>query len=66
MHPIFWVLIFLPPFVTWVVWLRARSGAKGSRAITPQTGWLPRYGFWMLLAIVYGVMITAALVRRQI
>jgi len=72
MHPIIWVLILAPPLVSLVLWQRilpaGRIDVRFSQRIRPGQRTRPtwKHGFWIILAVNYLAMFTAALVRHKL
>jgi len=74
MHSIIWVLILVPPCLAFVIWQYGGVGAK-TRDMTVTSGFkvdlwqsmrLGKYGFWIILAIIYTVTLATALVEHKI
>jgi hypothetical protein len=74
MHPMIWLIILGPPCLTLVLWCCGGMGAKrkditvggGFKADVWQSVQLGKYGYWIILAIVYTVTIATALVEHKI
>jgi hypothetical protein len=73
MNPIVWVIVLGPPCLAFFIW-KAGSGPKtkdvtinfGFKADVWQRVTLGRYGFWIVLAIIYTVTLATAFVRHII
>jgi uncharacterized membrane protein YoaT (DUF817 family) len=74
MHPMIWLIIIGPPCLAFFIW---RSGGAGdhTRDATVTGGFkvdvwqrvsLGKYGYWIILAIIYTVTIATALVEHKI
>jgi len=68
MRSIVWILLLGPPILAAMTWLLTRGwtsmmmrGRTTSRIATWQ-----KYDFWIILAILYLVMFTAALVKHKL
>jgi len=74
MHPIIWLIILGPPCLSLFIWKSGNMGARtkditvggGFKVDVWQSFTLGKYGFWIILAIVYAVTITTALVEHKI
>jgi hypothetical protein len=74
MHPMIWLIILGPPCLALVISRGGGMGAKtkditlggGFKVDVWQSVQLGRYGFWIVLAIIYTVTLAAALVEHKI
>lgn len=64
MNSIVWILIFLPPLVSWLIW-RKVSDAHAA-GVTRRRAQMPKYGFWVILGISYVVTFAAAVLERRL
>jgi hypothetical protein len=74
MHSIIWFLILFPPCLAFFIWKGGGLGLK-TRDITLTGGfkvdvwqrvYLGKYGFWIILAILYAVMFAAAAFEHKL
>jgi hypothetical protein len=74
MHPIIWLLILFPPCLAFYIW---KFGGVGNRTkdITVTGGFkadvwqrvsLGKYGYWIILTILYTVMFAAAAFEHKL
>ena len=68
MRTIFWVLLIAPPCLAALTWLMTRGGAAAMMRGRPRP-WLvlwQKYDFWIILAILYIVMLTDAVIEHKL
>jgi len=68
MRTITWTLLIGPPCLTLLTWLLTRGWTylmMRGRTTARITAW-QRYDFWIIFAIIYVVMFTAALVGHKL
>lgn len=64
MHFIIWVLVLVPPCVAFVAWQAiSYSPRVGFPSIPFRLG---KYGFWIVLAIIYVATFATALIEHKI
>jgi hypothetical protein len=66
MNSIIWLLILAPPCLALVLWQYVGIGARKRDILPWQYVRLGKYGFWVILAILYIVTFTAALVEHKL
>ena len=64
MHSIVWILLFVPPIVSWLIWRKVCDAHAAG--VTRRRDQMPKYGFWVILGISYVVMLAAAIVERKL
>jgi|GEM_PF-3267540 len=68
MHSIVWLLLFAPPCLALLTWLMTRGWTAMIARGNPRP-WIAvwqKYDFWVILAILYIVMWTAAVVEHKL
>jgi len=67
MIPTMWILVLLlPPCLAALIWLYMGVGAGKGDALPWQHVRLGRYGFWIVLGIIYTATFTAAFVEHKL
>jgi hypothetical protein len=68
MRPITWTLLVGPPCVSLLTWLLTRGWTSMMMRgrTTPRIVMWQKYDFWIILAILYVTMFTAALVEHKL
>jgi hypothetical protein len=66
MHPMIWVFILVPLFVAFLIWQGVGIGSRTGNILPWQSVRLGKYGFWIILAILYIVTFSAALVEHKL
>ena len=66
MNSIIWLLILAPPCLALVLWQSVGIDARKRDILPWQYVRLGKYGFWVILAILYIVTFTAALVEHKL
>jgi len=68
MRSIVWILLLGPPILAAMTWLLTRGWTSMMMRgrTTSRIAKLQKYDFWIILAILYLVMFTAALVKHKL
>jgi hypothetical protein len=61
-----WVFILVPLFVAFLIWQGVGIGSRTGNILPWQSVRLGKYGFWIILAILYIVTFSAALVEHKL
>jgi hypothetical protein len=74
MQPIIWLIILGPPCLSLLIWKSGGLSARtkditlggGFKVDVWQSFTLGKYGFWIILTVIYAVTIATALVEHKI
>jgi hypothetical protein len=66
MHSFIWVLVFGPPCLAFLIWQGIGKGSRTGDAAPWQKVSLGRFGYWIILTIIYTAAFATALVEHKI